>query len=95
MYLTHLMFIDDVILFTNDYWFEVRVLQDILKILSMEIVMMIKTDESIVSFNGVDERVAQELQVIFNFRSRNFCERFKYLGYILKPNSYGKLVMVD
>lgn len=51
--------------------------------------MEINVDKLVMCFNGVPERVESDTKELYNFQTLNFNDGFKYLGYKLKPNSYG------
>jgi len=42
------------------------------------------------SFNGLRKEVEQRLATLFPYKDFDFQEGFKYLGFVLKPNMYGK-----
>ena len=53
--------------------------------------MEIITQKYTYSFSGLGEGVAQRLDLWFPFREIELYEGFKYLGFILKLDSYGKI----
>ena len=52
--------------------------------------MEINAENFFICLSGLVKRVEQEHLNLFQFYITNFNEGFKYLGYLLKPNSYGK-----
>ena len=88
--LKHLLFVDNVILFSNCAEFEDRKCQEIIKIYCKSTAMDLNVLISIVSFNGINEEIEQHLKAMFPFDYLEMEEGMKYLSFILKPNRYGK-----
>ena len=88
--LKHLLFVDNVILFSNCAEFEDRKCQEIIKIYCKSTAMDLNVLISIVSFNGINEEIEQHLKAMFPSDYLEMEERMKYLSFILKPNRYGK-----
>jgi hypothetical protein len=65
--LTHLFFVDDVLLFTNGSLVEGHVLKEILALYKKSMGMMIKLDKSLLCFNKVEIRLKEEQLEAFQF----------------------------
>ena len=50
--------------------------------------MVVNVDKLVICFNGMHNRMEEELLHIFHFLDYDFSEGFEYLGFMLKPNSY-------
>lgn len=81
--LSHFLFVDDILLFTNGSLDEGRTLEDILVLYKREIRMVINVDKLVLCFNGVQIRIIDELIDVFHFWVLEFNEGFKYLGFLL------------
>lgn len=90
LYLSHLLFVDDLILFCDGSRSNTEKLKDILDLYSIATGMKINVGESTVSFSGVDEDNVTFLSQLFAFQQINFQSALKYLGFYLKPNDYCK-----
>eukprot|EP01018_Ginkgo_biloba_P027299 Gb_05586 [translate_table: standard] len=90
LYLTHLLFMDNVLCFTNSSLSKGKVLKEVLSLFCNVTSMEINEGKLLLCFIEVVKRVVKETKGLFNFQATNFDECFKYLGYTLKPNSYGK-----
>ena len=86
--LTHLLFVDDVILFGLGSYEEWLVFKGILDIFCEASGMSINENKSCFLQKGVDEAILQRIFGIFPYRSDDFRKGFNYLGYFLKPNGY-------
>ena len=88
--LKHILFVDNVFLFSNCAKFEDRKFQEIIKIYCKSIAMDLDVLISIVIFNGINEEIEKHLKAMFPFDYLEMEEGMKYLSFILKPNRYGK-----
>lgn len=86
--LTHWLFVDDLLIFTNGTLDDGRTLEDILVLYRKEIGMVINVDKLVLCFSGVEDRIIDELIDVFHFQVLDLNKGFKYLGLLLKPNSY-------
>ena len=86
--LTHLLFVDDVILFGLGSVEEWLAFKGILEIFCEASGMSINVKKSCFLQKGIDEAILQIIIGILPYRSENFRNGFTYLGYLLKPNCY-------
>lgn len=84
MFLTHVLFVDDVLLFSNRIWREAMTLQEILDMFYTTTNLELNIYKSIIFFNCSGDEDDQMLITISPFRSLVFWDGFKYLGFILK-----------
>ena len=85
---THLLFIDDVILFgvgTYDEWLAFKVLLDTFCAASG---MLINTEKSCFLSNNVEEGMISRITRSLPFRSHPITTGFKYIRYFIKPLGY-------
>jgi hypothetical protein len=88
--LTHLLFVDDVLLlcFGNDG--ELHIFKDILQLYFSTIGMDINENKSALFTFGLDDTHNTRMERFFPFQHLDVNEGVKYLGFTLKPNNYGK-----
>jgi hypothetical protein len=89
-HLTHLLFVDDVLIFLNGSLIEDRALHELLVLFSTDTRMEVSEGKSLIYMHGVVEQVEINLINLFMFQKIEFDEGFKYPGFQLKPNFYGK-----
>ena len=86
--LTHLLFVDDVILFgigTFEEWIALKVLLDIFCEASG---MLINSEKSCFLFNNIDDGMITRITHSLPFKTQPMTSGFKYLGYFIKPLGY-------
>ena len=88
--ITHILFVDDVLLFDKGTMYEWRVLEDILDTFSFAIGMAYSGPKCMFLESGMDEVTLFEIRNLFPFEVVHIDNDFKYLGYFLKPNNYLK-----
>jgi hypothetical protein len=91
MILTHLLFVDNILLLCNGSREEAGLIREILHLFMRAIRMVINHQNSTIYLACVKEVVANHYKRIFPFESLDFDEGIKYLGFKLKPNSYKKI----
>ena len=86
--LTHLLFMDDVILLGTGTLREWLAFDVILKTFCQASRMIISMEKSVFLFNNVDDEVLLNISRIMPYKMDPLTSRFKYLGYFLKPLGY-------
>jgi hypothetical protein len=90
MKITHLLFVDDILIFFNGKVGDVETLADILATFRLAIGMIINEQKSTISTSELDEEEKEVYQRLFPFTLQDISQGIKYLGFQLKPNSYKK-----
>ena len=86
--LTHLLFVDDVILFgmgTIEEWISLKVLLDIFCEASG---MLINSEKSCFLCNNLDDGLLTRITHTLPYKTQSMTTGFKYLGYFIKPSGY-------
>ena len=86
--LTHLLFVDDVILLGTGTLLEWIAFEVILSTLCKAYGMSISVDKSGFLYNNVDEDILSDISRVFPYKMDPIATGFKYLGYFLKPIGY-------
>jgi hypothetical protein len=86
-HLTHLLFVDDVLIFCYCVEIEARTLKDILEFFCDATEMVTNINKSTISFTEVEEGIKQCFSSLFNFTISYLNTGFKYLRFFLKPNN--------
>jgi hypothetical protein len=86
LHLTHLLFVDDVLLFGNGSSREAKIFKEILDLYYKAIGMEVNNQNPSISFNGIPKGQARFLHIFWPFSTVDFNNGFKYLGFLLKPN---------
>ena len=86
--LTHLLFVDDVILFGLGSFEEWLAFKSILDTFYEASSMSINVNKSCFLQNGMEEENLQRITDILPYRTDDFRKGFSYLGYFLKPSGY-------
>jgi hypothetical protein len=90
-HLTHLLFVDNMLILCYCIDSKGRVLKDILEILCDATCMIINVQKFSIYFPIAEEGVCQVIDGIFNFSSFHLSDKLKYLGFLLNPNNYSIL----
>lgn len=86
--LTHICFVDDILIFGNDTYLEWNCHYDIIRVFCNASDMIISpTKPSFLSLTG---RVNHRILALFPYCTSSLDGGFKYLGFTLKPSCYGK-----
>ena len=88
--ITHLLFVDDILIFCSGIRGESRVLQEILDLFSKATGMEINEGKSSLTTHMLSQVEEAELKRFFPFSSAGLEEGLKYLGFSLKANRYRK-----
>jgi hypothetical protein len=91
LYITHLMFVDDVILFGNGNLDEWEVFKDVLELFCQATGMIFITQKLLFLEVGWEENEMDLIKAILPYDIKPVEEGFKYLGLFLKPNYYSRL----
>jgi len=90
LYLTHLLFVDDVLIFSGGFIREAEVLRNVLSLFSKARGMQINDRKSSLSTHLLSEEEDKSPRLIFPFENKSIDDGLKYLGFLLKPNDYRK-----
>ena len=88
--ITHLLFVDDILIFCNGSLKEAEKLSEILLLLCKETGMQINSRKSRLTNFNLEYDVMRVMLELFPFLHYTLDEGIKYLGFILKPNCYRK-----
>eukprot|EP00253_Pinus_taeda_P018226 PITA_18226 len=90
LYITHLLFVDDILIFTNGCQNELKEFKCIFDLFLKATGMQINTGKSQVCFSDFERRERDRMSNLFPFPSQPLEDPFKYLGFWLKPAVYRK-----
>lgn len=90
LFITHLLFVDDVMIFCSGTRGDTRALQEILEIFSKATGMEINAEKSTLSTHLMRPVEVEELTRVCPFNTAGLDEGLKYLGFSLKANIYMK-----
>lgn len=88
MFITHLLFVDDILLFTNGSLNEIKELKNILDLFMKATGMQINYRKSQLITEGLNRNEKNQISVLLPFEVHSMENPFKYLGFWLKPNAY-------
>jgi hypothetical protein len=91
LYITHLMFVDDIILFGNGNFGEWILYKDLLELFSKATGMAFSPQKSMFLEVGWSTEDIALLKEFLPYDVKSVDEGFKYLGCFLKPNCYNKV----
>jgi hypothetical protein len=84
----HLLFVDDVLIMTNDSLQEWMEIKDILKTFCSASGLLINWAKSTFHFASLQDHSLELLKDLFPYNFVHLSEGFKYLGYFIKVDSY-------
>jgi hypothetical protein len=87
--ISHLLFIDDTLLFGSGSSTKLQGLRGILDLFYLITSMKINWTKSSIHCSFPQEYMTPLLDVALPFPGKHMSESFKYLGFVLKPNAYG------
>eukprot|EP00253_Pinus_taeda_P005371 PITA_05371 len=90
LFITHLLFVDDILIFSNGSYNELKELKCILDLFLKATGMQINSRKSQVSVADIDRRERTTLLNLFPFHYQPLDSPLKYLGFWLKPTAYKK-----
>lgn len=88
--LTHLLFVDDILLFCDGSRRDIKRLHRGISLFKVAIGMQVNLQKSTLSLNNLRETHIQYLISLFPLPTKELSEGLKYLGFLLKPNDYKK-----
>ena len=88
MDLTHILFVDDVIMMGEGTWENLKEAKKILELYKKATSMHINVEKSILSENAITEAIKERIWEKTPYILKPMDEGFKYLGFVLKPNAY-------
>jgi len=88
--ITHLLFVDDVLIFCSGSRKDAETLKEILNLFSKATGMEVNFRKSTISTNLMSEGEIDRIKAYFPFETKSIDDGLKYLGFHLKPNNYKK-----
>jgi hypothetical protein len=88
--ITHLLFVDDVLIFCNGQRSDAHKLSDILELFGKATGMKINERKSTLSTHNMELEEQRSYKDLFPFEQQELDKGLKYLGFQLKPNNYRK-----
>jgi len=90
LYITHLLFVDDIMLFCDGSRQDIEKLSEGLSLIQVAAGMMVNVGKSTISCSNLTEEEIQRITNRLPYRTYDLDDGLKYLGFLLKPNSYLK-----
>lgn len=90
IYISHLLFVDDILLFNNGRRSETKELKRILELFLKATGMLVNKEKSHLLLEGFNRMEAFNIAEDLPFEERKLEDSFKYLGFFLNPHSYKK-----
>lgn len=90
LYISHLLFVDDILLFTNGNLNEIKDLKNILDLFMKATGMQVNYRKPQLIMEGFNRHEKRLITSILPFDIYSMENPFKYLGFWLKPNAYKK-----
>eukprot|EP00253_Pinus_taeda_P016622 PITA_16622 len=90
LYITHLLFVDDILIFSNGYHEELKEYKNIIDLFMKATGMQLNYGKFQVCVAGYNRRECNSMTNLFPFHIQPLASPFKYLGFWLKPDSYKK-----
>eukprot|EP00253_Pinus_taeda_P025789 PITA_25789 len=87
-WVTHLLFVDDIILFSNGNLEDCRMLKRMLDLFLKAIGLCINKRKSTLTCTGLSRELVRRVELVLNFEVKSLEHTFKYLGFFLKPDNY-------
>lgn len=87
-WVTHLLFVDDIILFSNGSLKDCRTLKRILDLFLKATGLCINERKSTLTCTGFSRELMRRVELVMNFEVKTLEDSLKYLGFFLKPNNY-------
>lgn len=88
LWVTHLLFVDDILLFRNGILEDFRCLKEILDLFLKETGLYINGKKSSLTTSGLSREEVGTIEAMLHFEVKSLQDTFKYLGFLLKPDSY-------
>eukprot|EP00253_Pinus_taeda_P035564 PITA_35564 len=90
LFITHLLFVDDILIFTNGSSNEIKEYKSIFDLFMQATEMEINTRKSQICAADLERRESDRISNLFTFPLQPLDTPFKYLGFWLKPVAYKK-----
>eukprot|EP00253_Pinus_taeda_P034952 PITA_34952 len=90
LYITHLLFVDDILIFSNGSCDELKEFKIIIDLFMKATGMQTNYGKSQVCVAGYNRRECNSMSILFPFHLQPLASPFKYLGFWLKPDAYKK-----
>eukprot|EP00253_Pinus_taeda_P011149 PITA_11149 len=87
-WVTHLLFVDDIILFSNGSLEDCRTLKRILDLFLKSTGLCINERKSTITCSGLAREEVHRVALVLNFEVKSLEDSFKYLGFYLKLENY-------
>eukprot|EP00253_Pinus_taeda_P015495 PITA_15495 len=87
-WVTHLLFVDDIILFNNGSLEDCRTLKRILDLFLKSTGLCINERKSTLTCTGLSRELVRRVESVLNFEVKSLEDSFKYMGFFLKPDNY-------
>eukprot|EP00253_Pinus_taeda_P019452 PITA_19452 len=88
LWVTHLLFVDDIIMFSNGSLEDCKTIKRILDLFLKAIGLCINERKSSLTSSGLSEDMVHSVKMVLNFDVKTLEDTFKYLGFLLKPDNY-------
>ena len=88
LWITHLLFVDDILLFVNGSIEDCRALKLLMDLFLKATGLQINFQKSTITPSGLSVDEIGRVRRFLNFEVRSLQENFKYLGFLLKPDAY-------
>jgi len=86
--ITHLLFVDDIVIFGSHSCREWEILSEVFKTFSLASGMIINYEKSVLIPHNISQHIQAHIHTLFPTRTGSFDTGLKYLGYFIKPNKY-------
>ena len=86
--LTHVLFVDDVLLLGEGSYVNFQNLANILETYQKATRMAVNIEKTKLTFNNIPDEFLSRTKELLPFPTASIAKGFKYLGFILKPNPY-------
>eukprot|EP00253_Pinus_taeda_P002842 PITA_02842 len=90
LFITHLLFVDDILLFCNGSLFEFKKIKEVLELFMRATGMLVNYRKSQLITEGLNRQEISQLTAILPLETSKLGDPFKYLGFWLKPDNYKK-----
>ena len=87
-WVTHLLFVDDIILFSNGSLEDCKTLKRIMDLFLKATGLCINEKKSSLTCTGMSREMMCSVKMVLNFDVKELEDTFKYLGFLLNPDNY-------
>lgn len=88
LWVTHLLFVDDILFFSNGSSKDCRALKKILDLFLKVTSLCINEKKSTLIVMGLSREEVVRVEGYLQFEVKSLLDKFKYLGFLLKPDKY-------